>query len=453
MRCHNCGCSIPTDSTFCQYCGSKLAFEQEKEPAAAPQPTISAATSVSAAAASPEPEETKKVSILLRAYKSYLSQDPEERLFFEGVRRSAALKDAYLQECRRSRQEAQNGSHPRYKQSYLDFLQILHDDFFGEVTETIAYARHPAETYAPAAPRTTQAAAPRQSGRKHRYCGKCGQQINRATRRCIGCGKRYFNPRFILLYLLIAALVAVGVYAGGNYFFAVRAMNRQKFSESKQFFDQLVVSREVFPEDYAYVEAGILMEKGRYLDALRAFEELPGSTVPAAVRNELMSRIYSLGQEFYRSDAYAEAETYFRALGDYGRCEDYLFLIGCHMHPDAASGQYEELYALIGFEDADKIILLDEVLLEQYLFGLWKDDHLYPYTLEMYEADDGAYRCRYDLPAPDLSAQYFYLTNGAYSVGKTEASIKKVFKFSIVDKDTMDVYCYEDQNTYTMHRQ
>ena len=65
----------------------------------------------------------------------------------------------------------------------------------------------------------------------------------------------------MLVVLLISG------YIGVNYFSALSAMNNQEFIKSKQFFDNLLVSDQLFPDKYAYVEAGVLLERGEYVEA------------------------------------------------------------------------------------------------------------------------------------------------------------------------------------------
>ena len=193
MKCQKCGYPLPADSEFCQYCGARI----ESQPAA---------------------KTVQEESLMSKAYNSYISNTPEEKRLFEELLGSEELKAAYLEECKRNQKEYDSGTRISWKQSYLDFMGILHDKYFNSAPEP-----HPPKT----APEfriksTVQAAPPEVENRRtaqinenYMFCKKCGSIVDQTTKRCTDCGKQYFraknNVAAILLSLLLISSIGLNV--------------------------------------------------------------------------------------------------------------------------------------------------------------------------------------------------------------------------------------------------
>ena len=253
-----------------------------------------------------------------------------------------------------------------------------------------------------------------------------------------------------ILLLPVVFVIIVG-YFGINYFSATNALNNQEFTKAKQSFDNMFVGEQLFADKYAYAEAGVLMENGAYVDAYKAFNAVKNISVPASITSNLKDKIYSAGQAAYRDGDLDEAEKNFSAIKKHKRSDDYLFLIDCKESSFSTYisrlANYDKLVALIGFEDADDIIIQNNNLLEEFLLGRWEDGDRYdPYYFELTEEDDGLWSS-YNLPRNDVDG-LFDLIGGVYSVEGT-----KYWRFSIIDEDTISAYCYKDGSTIKLYRQ
>ena len=212
MKCQKCGYSIPEDSEFCQYCGAHLESQLASETVTTPAETLPPVESVSETASEtaptePQPEVVQEESLMSRAYRSYISTDPEEKRFFEELLGTEELKNAYLEECERNQREYDKGARINFKQSYTQFMGALHDEYFS-APQTSHEEPVPAEE--PVAPVTAPIAEKTMvpnSNEKHNFCKKCGSAIDPNTKKCSGCGKQYFNGKKTVPIVLLSVLL------------------------------------------------------------------------------------------------------------------------------------------------------------------------------------------------------------------------------------------------------
>lgn len=329
-------------------------------------------------------------------------------------------------------------------------------------------------------------------------CEKCGQKLHQKSTYCPNCGEKLTieqidrkNHHPILgiaisfLVLCIVALAVFGGYFALNYHNGIAAMNNQNFIAAHQYLDHLPMGDQLFQDEYAYIEAGVLMEEGKYIESLKAFDNLKGIPVPSSIPETLIdkiicegeylsllgiidelqnipipsttletitAKIYSAGKAAYKNDDFPVAKDNFTSIRGYKQSEDYLLLIGCkygNLAEYTVNGHYDDLVKLIGFEDADRIIIENKFTAIRFLKGTWEDGQKYnPFYFKI-DAQNHAWN---NLPHND-SDGYYYLSGGIYSVGETESKAIKCFRFSIIDEDTISVYCYKDGSTHKLYRQ
>lgn len=103
---------------------------------------------------------------------------------------------------------------------------------------------------------------------------------------------------------------------------------------------------------------------------------------------------------------------------------------------------------LIGFEDADEIILKYRTYFEKFLVGTWRTSNKSHY-FKMEE--DG--QTWYNLPVSGYGYSYYNLNSGVYRLYKDDSGYTDCFKFTIDDENTMRVFCYQNNETYTLYRE
>ncbi len=263
--------------------------------------------------------------------------------------------------------------------------------------------------------------------------------------------KAFFKKKYIPIYAAVILLLSLGSYWGVNYSQGVSALNDEKFSEAKVFFDRLPLSNRLFQQQYAYMEAGILIEHEMYLSALQAFNELEDGTFPDSVRDNLISEMYQKAQSLYRQGDTVSAKVYFSDITPYKQSADYLTVISILHSSSKTAADYRTLLKMLHFENVKEIILDDSTFIYLFLSGRWEGGNSSSLYFLMEETSNG-YHCSYSLPHNDLSG-YYYLSNGIYSIGEKWYSATEQFRFSIVDEDTISVYCYKNGDTYILYRQ
>jgi len=313
----------------------------------------------------------------------------------------------------------------------------------------------PLEKNAPVSPHIAPAVAPPKTS-KQRFCKYCGGAIDPETKKCTSCGKQFFrlpkttSNKLIIAIVVLAILFGVSGLFISTYNKGINAMYNQQFIAAKQHFDNLLVGDSLFADEYAYIEAGVLMETGEYLESHKAFNNL-SVPVPESIIKDLEKHIYRIGVTAYKKNDLNTAETYFSAVEGYNRSEDYLFLISfkdTNRYP--SSTNMKKLINLIQFEDTAEIIATNNHALEKFLVGHWETKD-YPHYYFEIKKEDG-YRSQYNLPYEYFNGEYYEIHDGVYSLANMDGESKKYYKFSIISKDIISVYCYKDGNTYILYR-
>lgn len=271
-------------------------------------------------------------------------------------------------------------------------------------------------------------------------------------------GKKAFNKTFKpVLYIFLSLIIIFLGFCGYNCSCFTKALNNEDFIKAEQHLNYIPLGESIYASEVEYLNAGILMEEGDYLEAYRAFKEIKNYSVSASTLNELEYWLYIKGIACYKDKNYSRAKEVFEEIPNYKRSSDYLLLIDCSGDDfdswSNADYHYSDLLELInnGFEDADEIILHHDSLLEKFLTARWEDgEDKNPYYFELYE-DDGLH-AKYNLPNYDVDGS-FSLNDGEYSINESETSKTICFSFTLIDENTISVFCYKDRSIHTLYRQ
>lgn len=271
--------------------------------------------------------------------------------------------------------------------------------------------------------------------------------------------KKTFKTIFMFSFCFLLALILLFVgFCGYNYSCFTKALNNQEFINAERYLKNMPFGEDVLAEHIDYLNAGILMEEGEYLEAYRALKKIKEYSVPVTVMDDLKSTLYSAGKTAYKNEDFATARLCFAEIPDYKRSSDYILLIECAGSTfdswSTIHTRYPDLLKLINekFDNANKILVRNDKFLERFLLGRWengkKSDQYY---FKLYEKDISTYS-EYNLPNKNTKG-YYTISDGIYQIEKKDSSVVKCFRFSIIDEDTISVYCYKNGKSYKLYRQ
>ena len=332
-----------------------------------------------------------------------------------------------------------------------------------KIPDDSAFCQFCGSTLVPQAAEPVQPAAPVtvKKEKKQKFCKECGSPIDSESNKCTGCGKQYFKIKgkpkakgckFKWWYAAVAIAVLLVGYVAVNYIGAVSAMNNKEFVKSLRRFDALGISETVFADKYYYVKLGAKMEEKNYLAAVAIEELAPDTYESELLRKELEKNLYDEGVAAYRAGDLTQAKVYFSYVLDYKQSSDYLNLIRVKELVIVERGVVSRLYnnelkRIIQFEDAAEVILSNKYIAYEFLEGKWTGGDYY---FELKELSGGMYS-EYNLPHKDINGNFTF-ENGVYKMLEGEEETK-LFKFDLIDADTMNVYCYKDGSTHKLYRQ
>ena len=241
-----------------------------------------------------------------------------------------------------------------------------------------------------------------------------------------------------------------------EYLEAVDLLERGKYTEAKNLLASLATIDYLDASDLkneaTYYEALEELKRG-YLSGYRTIASLAKSGFSLAIDGleSAKKQAYDHAVGLYRKGDELSATSYFRELKGYKRSADYLTLIN--------RSDYSAIKKLIGFENANDI-LIDQFAIK-FLVGTWKTSDGRNYF--SISSDDDGNRSTYNLPRIDLAHSYYAIEDGIYFLYDQDISYlerfmgdyerKNVFRFTIIDADTINVYCYKDGSTYKLFRQ
>ena len=238
-------------------------------------------------------------------------------------------------------------------------------------------------------------------------------------------------------------------------------LEKSNFSEANKIFAQLVKKdysgAEDMQKETQYLWAISLIEAEDYIGAHKKLAKIKSYSDVKDTLEVLEGLMYTEGQELYRSGIYAQAETYFERISSYGDSKKYLALIEVHTYLASPIGDFfpyreakntvNEMVEFFYFEDTAELLLSSLQLGKHFLLGTWRGDGYY-FTMK----GDGS--ISYDLPRINYG-DYYRIKDGKILLypENEKNNTKTLFEFAAISPDCIMVFCYKNNQTYTLYRQ
>jgi len=211
---------------------------------------------------------------------------------------------------------------------------------------------------------------------------------------------------------------------------------------------------DVMVKEIKYQDAVKKYNSEEYVIAYRQMKELAEEGYQKAVNDlpTVTETTYQHGIASYRSDDTQEAESVFRTLDDYQDSDRYERIARIKGSASTAKYLHEILSDNIAFlldnldfEDAPQLILYNNTYADRFLRGTWRSaDGYYYFTMDS-EGDTS-----YNLPEVRIGGTYD-IRKGTY-FSQVNGNDYKEYDFKVIDRNTIDVFCYADRYVYTLYR-
>lgn len=329
-----------------------------------------------------------------------------------------------------------------------------------------------------------------------KYCPKCGKEIEFGSSFCKYCGtdirnteniltkpnftdsktaaikekkhKKKIKPLVAVVSVLAALVVTVGAWFGTNYIVGLSALDNMEYIRAMKCFDNIGFVKSTMPDMYKYAlygkfyESGKLCSKDTYLKLISLNSNSKTFKIPDDVIDYFKEIVYQDACQKYQDEQNGKADqattamSYFALISHYKDSDKYITLI--------KASSCEDVLEIIDFKNAKEVLVSDSPIAEEFLSGTWKTAEG-AYYFSMQKSNDGSYDASYNLPWIDMSDSYFRIRDGIFFlyekskdgfirfVDINDVDNKYVFKFTVIDRNEISVYCYKNGSTYKLFRQ
>ena len=202
-------------------------------------------------------------------------------------------------------------------------------------------------------------------------------------------------------------------------------------------------------DETQYLWALAMIEDEEYVDAFKKLTSIKNYSDVKEVLKALEKVIYAEGQNLYYSEKFSEAKKRFDCISSYSDSKKYLTLIEAHSASlwSVSDSMLNSLINIFYFEDASELLLSTQAMGKKFLLGTWRGDGYY-FTME----EDG--HINYNLPWFNYG-DYYRIKDGIMLLypENNYNSTKALFAFEAVTPDCIEVFCYQNNRTYTLYRQ
>ena len=258
----------------------------------------------------------------------------------------------------------------------------------------------------------------------------------------------FFKGEFKLLDSKLEDYVAAGALCEkGQYEEA-----QEKYQALGEYWDsQTRLKNCAIRSDIALVYDAI--ENKSFVLAWRYAENIDSSSLPEAKQalEDLKEATYKEALSRYDREDWTTAKEYFRYIENYKDSAKYVVLSGAHVgHVYSLEFSLDDLLEIIDFKDTKEVLVNGEWAIK-FLRGTWKDrTGNYYFSLGPSGEDN---QTSYNIPWLELENATYLFEDGVYTLKSATGETKKVFQFTVINEDTIDIYCYKDGSSYTMFRQ
>ena len=188
------------------------------------------------------------------------------------------------------------------------------------------------------------------------------------------------------------------------------------------------------------------LEGGDLLAAYQFMEKADGYPGVREALSDLTDLLYNKGISEYRRGYYSSASTYFDKTLSYKDTDIYEEMILAR-YGYYSDERYDTLLQWIGFEDVNEILVCNQSYARAFLKGKWQNSKG---VVKITVKADGSMT---DGLPMIYSSGYYYIENGTQYMSKKQNGESKPDKsYTIIDYNTIKVYCYKDKKTYTLYR-
>ena len=315
-------------------------------------------------------------------------------------------------------------------------------------------------------------------------CPSCGKGIEPNSKFCSFCGgkidiqeesqkkrlrKNHFVDKFKsksrkakivtgIVSGIVLIILAAAIYVGVNYSVARNALYNYQYEKAVKHFDNLLIAESFDYQKYICAKLGASVKEDDYQDTqyfmTHDLKKLSDESLQPIIM-DIKEAIYINAKQHYAKGAsndYELTRSWFALIRDYKWSEKYINLINIHLesHFGTFLLKYDDIAALIGFEDANETVMNNESVALKFLEGKWETQNgKYYFRI----SEDGTqYQSYYNLPFPYADG-YFTIDEGIYSVGEDDANRTNIYRISIHSENIIQIYCYENGCNYVLYRQ
>lgn len=197
-----------------------------------------------------------------------------------------------------------------------------------------------------------------------------------------------------------------------------------------------------------YLWAFDLIGKEQYVFAYKKLNNIKDYSDVKSTLDNLTELMYLEGKSLYYDGDYAKARELLYCIWEYKDSKNYLPLIDARISKKLPQQSVPALKEIFYFEDTAELLLSNQSLAKVFLSGTWRGDGYY------FKLEENSGQIFYNLPWFDYGDYYKFVDGYLLLYPKNnESQTKKLFQFEALSPDCIEVYCYQNNKSYTLYRE